>query len=74
MPRKAMQLQKKLEKSYALPNLEESESESQAVCKKCHSSSSSFRYELFSADRLVKGSCCAGCFLDLLRGLRCGEH
>jgi hypothetical protein len=74
LARKAMQLQGKLEKAGALPNLDESEAESQAVCEQCQTSPAFFSHELFSAERLVKGSRCAGCFLDLLRGLRCVEH
>jgi len=58
-------------KACALPNLDVTKCELQTVCDKCQSNPASFCYELFSAKRLVKGSCCAGCFLDLLRGLWC---
>ena len=61
----------RLEKWGAMPNLEKPQSESQTVCEQCQLSPALFSYELFSAKRLIKGSCCAGCFLDLLRGLRC---
>jgi hypothetical protein len=65
-----MQLPERLEKAGAMANLSEPQSESQTVCEQCQLSRASFSYELFSAKRLVKGSCCAGCFLDLLRA-RC---
>ena len=59
-----------MEKAGALPNLDEWESELQVVCERCQTSPAFFSYELFSAERLVKGSRCAGCFLYLLRELR----
>jgi hypothetical protein len=63
-----------VDKTGIFPNLDESESESQGLCEQCQTSPAFFRYEVFSADRLVKGSRCAGCFLDLLRGLPCLER
>ena len=69
-----MQLQGDVEKADAFANLDESESKSQVVCERCQTSPASFSYQLFPAKRLVKGSRCASCFLDLLRGLRCVEH
>jgi len=73
LPRKARQLEEKVGKACALPNLDVMKCELQTVCDKCQSNPASFCYELFSAKRLVKGSCCAGCFLDLLRGLWCTD-
>ncbi len=69
-----MELRGKVEKAGALPDLDKPEPESQAVCQQCQTSPASFSYQLFSAERLVKGICFPGCFLDLLRGLRCAEH
>lgn len=68
-----MQGQGKLEKVGSLPNLDELKSESKPLCEQCQSSPASFSYELFTSNHLVKGSRCAGCFLDLLRGLRCSS-
>ncbi len=65
-----MGVQGKVEKAGALSELDDAEPELQAVCQQCQTSPASFSYQLFSAERLVKGSCCPGCFLDLLRGLR----
>lgn len=69
-----MELPGKVEKAGALLDLDRAEPESQAVCQQCQTSSASFSYELFSAERLVKGSCCPSCFLDLLRGLPSVAH
>jgi hypothetical protein len=68
-----MQLQGKLERADAFTNLDESKSESQVVCEQCQTSLAFLSYELFSAERPVKGSRCGGTFLDLLRGLRYAE-
>jgi hypothetical protein len=57
-----------MDKACALPNLDVTEFELQTICEKCQACPASLRYELFSADCIVKGRCCAGCFLDLLRG------
>lgn len=64
-----MQLQGNVEKTGALPNLDEPEYKSQVGCERCQQVPT-ICYELFSAQRLVKGSRCAGCFLDLLRAYR----
>jgi hypothetical protein len=72
--RSSTELQGNVEKASALPDLHKPELELEALCQQCQASPASFSYQLFSADRLVKGSCCPGCFLDLLRGLRCAEQ
>jgi hypothetical protein len=69
-----MVLQGKVEKTGALPALHKPEAESEAACQQCKASPASFSYQLFSAERVVKGIRCPGCFLDLLRGLGCAEH
>ena len=69
-----MKQQENVERVGALPDLDKPEPELQAVCQQCQTSPASFSYQLFSAECLVKGSRCAGCFLDLLRGQRCAEH
>ncbi len=66
--RKAPELQERVDRACVLPSLDVMEAESQTACEKCQASPSLFRYELFSDKCLVKGSCCAACFLDLLRG------
>ena len=67
-----MQLQEKVEKACDLPNLDGVGVRNHRLCvNSANRVPSSFSYELFSADRLVKGSRCPGCFLDLLRGPVC---
>jgi hypothetical protein len=68
-----MEVQGELEKAAALSDLDKAEPELQAVCQQCQTSPASFSYQLLSAESLVKGRCCLGCFLNLLRGLR-AEH
>ena len=69
-----MEAQGKVKKAGVLSDLDKAEPALQAVCQQCQTSPASFSYQLLSAESLVKGSCCPGCFLDLLRGLRCAEH
>ena len=70
-----MQLQGKVEKAGALPDLDESEPESQAVCQQCQTSPAFPLATNCSPPSVsLKAVAALGCFLDLLRGLRCAEH
>jgi len=62
-----------MDKLSALSNLDMPVSELETTCELCRSNPASFRYELFSTKGLVAGSCCPGCFPDLLRAIPCSE-